>query len=188
MEGKLNEFFKNKKIDEEELLSKFVVLLNEKKRQIQHLNDLLIAFKHERPVTNPIILTKKGKVSMKALSKTKDIPHKSNTSSDESDSSKSYQSEIEEQPILCQEKVLEPSEGTSINIQQKRELMGFSDDSPSVNLTKRLRQENVDFSSTFSSHNSKKEIIEKDNIPTRNDIADETPVVTYNTQDLLDNF
>ncbi|KAJ8977641.1 hypothetical protein NQ317_003619 [Molorchus minor] len=59
LETQLNEFINRKKTDEEELYSKFVLVLNEKKKRIQHLNELLATFRRGRPTLNPPVTVKK---------------------------------------------------------------------------------------------------------------------------------
>lgn len=53
MESKYNEFIFRKKKEEDTLYSNFVLVLNEKKARIQHLTELLEAFRHGRPTVNP---------------------------------------------------------------------------------------------------------------------------------------
>ncbi|XP_076259148.1 uncharacterized protein LOC143195661 isoform X1 [Rhynchophorus ferrugineus] len=188
LEAKLNEFIERKKTDEEEIFSKFVVLLNEKKRQIQHLNDLLIAFKHGRTINNPNIVTHKESKKIEDTPKAENISNNSDISSDESNSDQSYNTEDEEQVSFSQQKALKLSKETFVETHHKRELMELTDDIPTVHLTKRLRQKSVDLSSTLQSQSIKGENIEKDSISTQNDVGEELPSVTSNTQDLLDNI
>ncbi|KAG5890223.1 hypothetical protein JTB14_028764 [Gonioctena quinquepunctata] len=58
---KLQEFIERKKRDDQELYSNFVLVLNEKKRKIQHLSKLLDAFKQGRPMLNPPVVVKRRK-------------------------------------------------------------------------------------------------------------------------------
>lgn len=51
---KLNELVDRKIVGEETMLSNFVSILNEKKRRIQHLNELLEVFRNDPSLANPV--------------------------------------------------------------------------------------------------------------------------------------
>lgn len=65
LESKLSDFNSRKKKDEDTLYSNFVLVLNEKKIRIQHLTELLEAFRHGRPTVNPTINVQKNKKKSK---------------------------------------------------------------------------------------------------------------------------
>lgn len=58
-EQKLNELVERKKIDEQTMLSNFVLLLNEKKRRIQHLNELLEVYSKNPSLADPVTVNTK---------------------------------------------------------------------------------------------------------------------------------
>lgn len=66
LKEKMDEFVKRR---EEEEYNKFVGILNEKKLQIQHLNEILTAFRAGRPTANP----PPAKSSIKKAPKTENI-------------------------------------------------------------------------------------------------------------------
>ncbi|XP_030763322.1 uncharacterized protein LOC115887929 [Sitophilus oryzae] len=213
---KLEEFVERKNKDEQELLSKFLMLLNEKKRQIQHLNDLLLAFKKGRPVTNPVKPTKIGKKS----GKNKPVPQTPISESESEDSNNtdyetdSDSSSNEDQPVIVESKKkleIEPKPSTS------KTKFCFDDDSPPLpSLTKRLRissdsslnttPENTKcekskgeivesesakaISTTIeNTKTSKEEIVESKSAKApSSDFMEESPTVDFNTQELLDNM
>lgn len=53
LKEKMDEFVKRREEEELTIYNKFVGILNEKKLQIQHLNELLTAFRGGRPTVNP---------------------------------------------------------------------------------------------------------------------------------------
>nr|CAI5818515.1 unnamed protein product [Callosobruchus analis] len=61
LKEKLQEIVSRKQEEEGKMYSSFVLVLNEKKRQIQHLSQLLEAFRHGRPTLNPPVSDKKKK-------------------------------------------------------------------------------------------------------------------------------
>lgn len=64
-ERKLNEFLDRRKTEELNLYNNFIAILNDKKRQIQHQNDLLIAFRQGRPTVNRPVQVKRKRGNQK---------------------------------------------------------------------------------------------------------------------------
>lgn len=69
LKEKMDEFVKRREEEELTIYNKFVGILNEKKLQIQHLNELLTAFRAGRPTANP----PPAKSSIKKAPKTENI-------------------------------------------------------------------------------------------------------------------
>nr|CAH7768266.1 unnamed protein product [Callosobruchus chinensis] len=94
LEEKLHELVNRKQEEEEKLYSSFVLVLNEKKRQIQHLNELLEAFRQGRPTLNPPISSRnKKKIYNQHNRKTK--PQVKNEVSDSENSTNEYDTDNE---------------------------------------------------------------------------------------------
>ncbi|VEN50629.1 unnamed protein product [Callosobruchus maculatus] len=94
LKEKLQELVKRKQEEEENIYSSFVLVLNEKKRQIQHLNELLEAFRQGRPTLNPPISSRnKKKIGNKQSRKTK--PDVKNEVSESDNSANEYNTDEE---------------------------------------------------------------------------------------------
>ncbi|KAL1512477.1 hypothetical protein ABEB36_002062 [Hypothenemus hampei] len=61
LQQKMDEFLIRKEKEDKSLINKFIAILNEKKQHIQHLNDILIAFRQGRPTINHSIAIKPQK-------------------------------------------------------------------------------------------------------------------------------
>ncbi|XP_063918591.1 uncharacterized protein LOC135133955 [Zophobas morio] len=83
-ELKLKQLVAQKKSDESEQFGQFLLILNEKKRRIQHLTELLEVFKKGRPISNPEVKVGKQK-SKKGAKNSATVQKKETISESESD-------------------------------------------------------------------------------------------------------
>ncbi|XP_044265803.1 uncharacterized protein LOC123012083 isoform X2 [Tribolium madens] len=89
-ERKLQEFIQKKQSDEEEQFGYFLSILNEKKLRIQHLTELLEAFKNGRPTVNSPVNVKNKKrkndttISESEASNSSDVDNKTDSEDDTS--------------------------------------------------------------------------------------------------------
>ncbi|KAK9875361.1 hypothetical protein WA026_007759 [Henosepilachna vigintioctopunctata] len=84
---KLTELIDRKNVDEQVMLSNFVSLLNEKKRRIQHLNELLEAYQTNRSLVNPVGLNISYRNKRKRINIKNEEPSYSKVLEEVSDSS-----------------------------------------------------------------------------------------------------
>ncbi|CAH1126493.1 unnamed protein product [Ceutorhynchus assimilis] len=87
LEEKMNEFLNRRKAEELNTYNNFIAILNEKKREIQHLNELLIAFRQGRPTVNKPFESKKKQNTKKPI--IEEVPDSQSSSDNESVISKS---------------------------------------------------------------------------------------------------
>lgn len=200
MESKLNEFILRKKKDEEILYSNFVLVLNEKKTRIQHLTELLEAFRHGRPTVNPPPnITEntrniKTKVEVKnEVSDTEESEVEYNTDDEKSTNCERLEENIDQRKANDDfSYVLGDSKAST----SKENLPGTSrdcisslleDSPPHYSLPKRIRYNDtandvVDIPTNFSG--SSKDCIEE----TKVESDDNSSYDSLNTQDLLNDL
>lgn len=186
--AKLEEFITLKEKYDKKTMSNFVLILNEKKKRIQYLNDLLDAFRNGREPTNP---KPSAKVNFKSKT-VEDVEKEEGTSKKQrletiSDSeSDNYNTDEEESTKAVVEN--EPMPSTSkeyINILAE-------DDSP----PERMIIEEVESNKVHEPTNMQEahfsdtkidENIENENSKASETITDaESPTLEFSTQDLLD--
>lgn len=189
----MNEFIERKKTDDEEVFSNFVLVLNEKKKRIQHLTELLEAFRRGRSSINPSVEVKKRSKKNVPTQKIK-IEKKETISDSESEEDYDTDEEKSKKPRNASDQAFDNEVNQNRNdayaIPSTSKFDLFSDDSPPRHLPKRIKGEsNVDNNSyikpstaTQSSKNEKP--YEKLDEQT----ADDTPNVNFSTQELLDNM
>lgn len=195
---KLTEFISRKKKEEDTLYSNFVLVLNEKKTQIQHLTEMLEAFRHGRPTINKEPKTKEKTETVKTTKVKLEVK---NEVSDSEGSEESYNTDDE----------LLKSNKDDIEINDKKDedfsdILGhditkenipttsnkFSHSSllhdsppPTYHLPKRVKHnDKTDDIVSLSTYNA---VSPKNNI--KQEESDEnSPCDTYDTQDLLDHI
>ncbi|XP_056643895.1 DNA repair protein XRCC4-like [Diorhabda sublineata] len=176
LEEKLSQFVNKKQQDDQELFSNFVLVLNEKKRRIQHLTQTLQAFKAGRPVLNPQIkLRKRSKKIVKQekneISESSESNSENNEYNTDNENSKKQEENIE----------------YLLPIKSHNDYLFFEDTEDTVDLPKRkkLEVDNENFSnvpSTSSCNNDNDKVPEK----TSEKMEDDSPKINFDTQDLLD--
>lgn len=190
---KLNEFIERKKTDDEELFSNFVLILNEKKKRIQHLTELLEAFRRGRSSVNPSVEVKKRSKKVVLAQQTR--TEKKETISD-SDSEENYDTDEEKskKPRNASDKGFDKGVNQDRNdayaIPSTSKFDLFSDNSPPRHLPKRIKSgscidNNVYIKPSTSTQSSKNE---KHCEKFKNKSTDDTPDVNFSTQELLDNI
>lgn len=175
LEQVLNDLIIKKNSEEEELYGHFVAILNEKKLQIQHLRELLEAFRGGRSPTNPPVQIKSRKNNTKNPSNKQTNKNISISDSEESDN---YNTD--------EESSNSPKENEQIEKNDPK--YDFLEDDAPPNITllpKRLKRESSD--QTFSQPSTSKNT---DNVPEipkppKKDSSD-SPGIDFSTQDLLD--
>lgn len=195
LENKLNDFIARKKKEEDILYSNFVLVLNEKKTRMQHITELLEAFKHGRSTDNPVPelreKVKKSKVEVKN--------EVSESESEENDVDYNTDDENMSNEKLIEKKINKENGDLSCmlgnNIHQDNEPStskkyscgSLLDDSPpSYILPKRTKythknEDSISIQSNFDTRPSQFNINKKEV-----DSEEESQINTYDTQDLLD--
>lgn len=179
LENKLKELSERKAAEEGELYDNFVLVLNEKKKRIQHLHEQLEAFKKGRPTINQEVCNKGRKIK-----KEKNVMVKKEEVSDSdicsSNDEKDYSTDKEEY-TANQLTEYEPVPSTS------KASMLLNDPPPRHLLPKRVKRK----------HSEDKEINDSIAINTlkavqKNEVStsklDDSPDISFNTQDLLDHI
>lgn len=200
LQTKLTEFISRKKKEEDILYSNFVLVLNEKKARIQHLTELLEAFRHGRPTVNPSPVvrgkTKTSRVEVKNEAVSESDSEKSEPDSEQGESD--YNTDEEKSKINEKD-----NENVKIQVDdffnapeqnQPSTSKGFSfssilDDSLSSHtLPKRVKYtHNVENCNNFNKELSSKKPASKIKAETTR-IDEESPIVNFSTQDLLDDI
>ncbi|XP_060536080.1 DNA repair protein XRCC4-like [Cylas formicarius] len=176
-ESKLSELTDRKQKEETNLYNKFLAILNEKKLQIQHLNDLLIAFRRGRPTTNKT--NPKAKMRVKKCEKKNIKKKQASPSNSESDSfSDGYNTDENSNSKITlnesHQRLISPKPSTS-----KQNFDFLIEDEPDIVLPKRMRLKSAKV--MIQSKESEK-IIKADTKLNNN--KDEL-TVNFSTQDLL---
>ncbi|KAL3286310.1 hypothetical protein HHI36_000819 [Cryptolaemus montrouzieri] len=189
--NKLNELVERKRVDDQVMLSNFVSLLNEKKRRIQHLNELLEAFREDPSLANPAEVNvnstrkRKWKDTVKNEKQTTATVVKEEVSDSESGISNNENTSDEEKNQNFTEVKIEE---TSVANQYIDDIFEESPPGDVPPLPKILRKPNSGITPTSVPSTS------RDNIQSSNDDqitsvepkTFDTTVVDINTQDLLD--
>jgi len=205
MAKKLKDFLGRSKTDEEKLYNNFTAILNEKKRQIQHLNDLLTAFRQGRPTVNSPVQVKRNKKQnvQKNKKKLNVVPESSSESDSNNDTSNdNYDTDNElSKNNETTKKLEEKDPWGQNNLSPLPSTSKASDEYPpdgqkaqTFTFPKRIRSEpNVRLDS-ININATKKENIHDEEIPgTSHDIldnhqSDKAARVDFSTQDLLDDL
>lgn len=183
----MNEFIERKKTDDEELFSNFVLVLNEKKKRIQHLTESLEALRRGRPSINPSVELKKRSKRVEPRQQVK-VEKKEIVS--ESDSEEDYTTDDEKlkRPRNSLENDQNKNDVYAIPSTSRFDL--FSDDSPPRHIPKRIKSgisvDNGSYikPSTSTEGSTNKKCYEKSDGKS----LDDTPNVNFSTQELLDNM
>ncbi|XP_066262412.1 uncharacterized protein [Euwallacea similis] len=136
LKRKMDEFLERKKIDEDKLYSNFIAVFCEKKRQIQHLNECLIAFRQGRPTRNPPAPLKRKQKLQKDLKIIEPEKSSEESSNEEEDYSTDDGSSVQTQQ--ASDLLTKPS----ISKINDNVISIGSPDSPPPTLPKRLHIEN----------------------------------------------
>ncbi|XP_018576887.1 DNA repair protein XRCC4-like [Anoplophora glabripennis] len=190
---KLNEFIERKKTDDEELLSNFVLVLNEKKKRIQHLTESLEALRRGRPSVNPSVEVKKRS---KRPEQRQQIKVEKKEIASESDSEEAYNTDDEKSkgPQNSSDKNFNHEINQNRNdvyaIPSTSKFDLFSDDSPPRHLPKRIKSEaSVDNGSYIKpSTSTEGSTNKKQHEKFDGKSVEDTPNVNFSTQELLDNM
>ncbi|XP_023017054.2 DNA repair protein XRCC4 [Leptinotarsa decemlineata] len=181
IESVLQEFIERKKRDDQELYSNFILVLNEKKRKIQQLNQLVEAFKQGRPKLNPLVEVKRkksNKLAIKAELPTKEEVSNSDIESDSAGSQTHTENSDEE------------SGNTSILPSTSKHMHNFllEDSPPRETLPKRVKiEEKCTENETHLSGGSKGKL-EDFKMEVTDENFEKSPDVSFSTQDLLDHI
>lgn len=187
----MNEFIERKKTDDEALFSNFVLVLNEKKKRIQHLTESLEALRRGRPSVNPSIEVKKRSKKLEPRQQVK-VEKKEIVS--ESSSEEDYNTDDEK--LKRPQNLLDKD----VNDQNKNDVYAipstsrfdlFSNDSPPRHLPKRIKiGASVDNGSYIKPATSTESSANKMNYEKKSDdkFPDSTPNINFSTQELLDNM
>ncbi|KAJ8930824.1 hypothetical protein NQ314_016338 [Rhamnusium bicolor] len=167
-----------------------------KKKRIQHLNELLEAFKRGRPTLNPHVEVKKRtkkteiipqkKIEMKQEISESDSEDNYNTDEEKAKNKQESSDEDLGDDTNKNKKMGEPIPSTS-----KCDFDLFADDSPPRHLLpKRIKSETSVDSNDFNKPSTSKQSSEnnKNKESISYSTTDATPNVNFSTQDLLDNI
>lgn len=177
LENKLKELVTRKLKDEEELYSNFVLVLNEKKRRIQHLNQLLQAFKAGRSVTNPQIIPKgrsKKEVKKEIKNEVSESDSESGNDGYNTDEEKSVKEDTNIEKLL-----------PSTSKKQNFDLFFDEDNNIDSHLPKRTKNNNVINEPLESKPSTSKKQEDKPE-EVNMEVEENSPQVGCSTQDLLD--
>lgn len=189
---KLEEFIVLKEKYDKKTMSNFVLLLNEKKKRIQYLNDLLDAFRNGREPKYP-------KPSAKANSKSKPVdvveeenaPKKQRLEQISESESDDYNTDDEKSSGKIPE--IEPVASTSkayFNI-----LAEYDESPPEIMVIQEIKNDEVPETSksieTIENHHSDTKTVEENTEIKTSEISNmitdpESPTLEFNTEDLLD--
>ncbi|CAG9813441.1 unnamed protein product [Phaedon cochleariae] len=186
LQKKLQEFVKRKKDDDEVLYNNFVLVLNEKKRQIQHLTQTLEAFKRGRPTHNPPVKVKKEKRGTEVNVKKEMSIEKKEVSDSNTDEEPPNYNTDEDDDYDYKSNVRQNHEIDNLPSTSKQDFSLFLDDSPPHHiLPKRQKTAQTMEISIKASQVSKENSFEEKQVT---DGAKEESKVDneFNTQDLLD--
>nr|XP_023017054.1 DNA repair protein XRCC4-like [Leptinotarsa decemlineata] len=177
----LQEFIERKKRDDQELYSNFILVLNEKKRKIQQLNQLVEAFKQGRPKLNPLVEVKRkksNKLAIKAELPTKEEVSNSDIESD-SASSQTHTENTDEE-----------SGNTSILPSTSKHMHNFllEDSPPRETLPKRVKIEEKCTENEIHLSGGSKVKLEDFKMEVTDGNFEKSPDVSFSTQDLLDHI
>ncbi|CAG9838904.1 unnamed protein product [Diabrotica balteata] len=182
LEEKVTELVDRNLNREQELYSNFVLVLNEKKRKIQHLTQTIEALKAGRPVLNPEIKVRKPK-TLKKEKEEKQKPEMNVSESESSNNSDGYNTDDEKSKKA--KDVIEdglPSTSKKVNYD-----LIFDESEDVGNLPKRQRGIN-DFKEICNTPKiSKVQKIDKETTSANiANIEEDCQTESFNTQELLD--
>ncbi|XP_066142870.1 DNA repair protein XRCC4-like [Euwallacea fornicatus] len=184
LKKKMDEFLERKNFEEDKLYSNFIAIICEKKRQIQHLNEYLIAFRQGRSTLNPPVPFKRKKMSQKVLKVVEPEKSSEGSSSEEENYSTDDGTSVQTQKIS--DLFTKPS---TSKINDNVILIG-SPDSPPLIFPKRLHIEDPQNKDHFVRNREVGiRVVSIDNlmpskVSKKNNISKEE----FSTQDLLDDL
>lgn len=181
---KIEEFVNAKRLNDKQMLSNFVILLNEKKSRIQHLTELLDAFKSGREPANPVLKrTKKNGKTSKA-EETAKKPKRELISESDSDEDSVTPEPMEEDYNSEEEKRKEIAD-LAVPSTSKADFSFLKENSPPRGIKiKPIIPEKKCFVTVKSETNTDPH--KEQNAQPQLEEVTMTPTLDFNTQDMLD--
>lgn len=182
---KLQDFVKAKKLSDQEMLSNFLVLLNEKKSKIQYLTELLDAFNNGRETRNAPVKRKQNK-RPKSGENSCEVDIKRAKREMISDSDENTDEPMEEDYDSEEEKRKRLDELLAVPSTSKADYGFLKDDTPPREIQRLIKPiVNGTADSNFLVASHEEERNETCNMQNEN-VEISSPVLKFNTQDMLD--